>query len=522
MFNFFHRLYRVFFICKKERNIFNFFNIKNKSIKYKKNIILIQCVEDYYYYGLFGAIISSLKDNKDIEVNQYIARNLTLGSTSSVGSFVKSILLSNRLRDNKWKRMYSAYCDNVAFRYEGSTSVIFDLKAFLKAYKIYKKIRTKKQLLELTIENIEVGDLIYDSYLRFKPAPTVNVNNFYLYIVIWQSLRNIQLTKKYFNKSRPKILLTSYSSYIQHGITARIAIQFGMDVYSFGNLQMPYKKLTNNDHYHTVNFDNYKSDFEKLADKKSKLKQAEYALNARIGGKIDISTSYMRHSAYISSHVQIPDVKNSIVIFLHDFFDSPHIYGEMVFPDFLEWIEYTIKALEQYNIPYFLKPHPNQISDSQKVVEVIKKKYPDARFISSDITNKQLVDGGINAGISVYGTVAHELVYMGIPVVLCGENPHSSYNFCSIARNKYEYRDFIKRCMNTKVTDQDKDEVKSFYYMHNLNKNKPCKELMGNFIELRGQFNNGGALNDASYIKTINKIKGNKEFIVFVNELEKI
>ena len=132
------------------------------------------------------------------------------------------------------------------------------------------------------------------------------------------------------------------------------------------------------------------------------------------------------------------------------------------------FIEYTIQILEQYNISYFLKPHPNQGSDSQKEVELIKKRYPDVRFISSSISNKQLVDGGISAGISVYGSVAHELVYMEIPVVLCGKNPHCSYNFFPRARNRAEYRDFLKSCTSVRVTNQNQEEVKSFYYMHNF------------------------------------------------------
>jgi hypothetical protein len=521
---FLYKIYCVFFLSRKEKKLFTIFKNNKKSLKDRKSIVLVQCVEDYYFYSLFGAIVSSLRNNNNnnIRVDQYIVRALTLGSTSNVKSFIISILFSNRFKDDKWKRLFSSYCDRVAFRHEGSSSVIFDIKALFRAFKIYRKIKTKEQLLELTLEDIKVGDLVYDSYLRFKPAPTVDVNDYYLCIIIWQSLRNINMTKKYFIKNKPDILLTSYSVYIHHGIAVRVAFQFDTKVYSFGNFQTLSKRLTKSDWYHVANCDNYKVDFENLPNKQLNLAKSESALDKRISGKNDLSEAYIKVSAYQSSDAYLPNVKNCVVVFLHDFFDSPHIYGELVFPDFLEWIEYTIQILEQYNISYFLKPHPNQGSDSQKEVELIKKRYPDVRFISSSISNKQLVDGGISAGISVYGSVAHELVYMEIPVVLCGKNPHCSYNFFPRARNRAEYRDFLKSCTSVRVTNQNQEEVKSFYYMHNLNRTKSNKELMSNLIEFRNQCNNEKIFNDVDYIKMINEIKKNKEFIVFISELEKI
>ena len=206
---FLYKIYCVFFLSRKEKKLFTIFKNNKKSLKDRKSIVLVQCVEDYYFYSLFGAIVSSLRNNNNnnIRVDQYIVRALTLGSTSNVKSFIISILFSNRFKDDKWKRLFSSYCDRVAFRHEGSSSVIFDIKALFRAFKIYRKIKTKEQLLELTLEDIKVGDLVYDSYLRFKPAPTVDVNDYYLCIIIWQSLRNINMTKKYFIKNKPDILL---------------------------------------------------------------------------------------------------------------------------------------------------------------------------------------------------------------------------------------------------------------------------------------------------------------------------
>ena len=35
--------------------------------------------------------------------------------------------------------------------------------------------------------------------------------------------------------------------------------------------------------------------------------------------------------------------KNKILIAMHNFYDSPHVFGKMLFPDFFEWLSYLVK-----------------------------------------------------------------------------------------------------------------------------------------------------------------------------------
>ena len=510
---FLSKIYNVFFFSKIEKKLYQHYQTKLNPEE--KDTVLVQCVEDYFYFGLFGEVIKRLREENSIQVEQFVVRNLTLGATASFSGFLKSVLLNNRFRDKKWIKLYSSYCNSVAYSHENSSKISEDIKYFFQAYKIFSTLIDKKSLLGLNINGLDVGDLIYDSYLRFKPAPTVDIKDFYLCIVIWQCVRNIEITNRYFSKKKPKILLTSYSTYIQHGVAVRLAVKHNIQVYSFGNNQTLTRLLTKDDTYHTANFHFYKRDFDYLAneEKEKCLLQSKVALDNRIKGTIDIGTSYMKKSAYeVSSGIEVPNIKDHIVIFLHDFFDSPHIYGYMIFPDFLEWVEFTIKFLENENIPYCLKPHPNQIGDSAQVIRELKNKYPNTKFISSKITNKQLIDAGMQVGISVYGTVAHELVYMNIPVILCAENPHSSYDFCYEAKDIDEYSNLIKNYKTLKV--KNKEEVLSFYYMHNLNKSKDMKELLDSVRQLRNfDFNK---LITNRYFSLINNIVNNKEFQYFI------
>ncbi len=487
---------------------------------------MIQCVEDSFYYGLFGQIITDLRKRKNIQAEQYVVRNFSVRSHRNAKSFIVSKLYENKIKDRKWINLYNSYCDKVAYRNKESIGLLSDLKLFFQAKKIFKLITSKEKLVALKIDDIQVGDLIYDTYLRFKPAPTVDVKDFYLVIVIWQALRNIKIAKKYFDKNIPNILLQSYSTYIQHGITARVALTYGTNVYTFGNLQSMEKKLSLDDYTHETTTKEYKNNFQTLHNKESKLKEAEATLESRLGGTNDRATSYMKKSAYQISETDVPDVKDAVVIFLHDFFDSPHVYKTMIFPDFLEWIEFIINTLENSSTLYFIKPHPNQIAESVEVVEKLKIKYPKLKMISPKITNKQLVDAGMKLGLTVYGTVAHELAYMGIPVITCGDNPHSSYDFCFEAKSKEQYYNLLSDIDSCVFDDIDmvKNGAKSFYYMYNLNSSDDqvlleTLSLFRDTCEILDVETNYDETIYTVYLEQLNKIKKNKEYKEFIEKL---
>lgn len=518
--SFFTKIYNNFFLSSIEKFLFKYFSKNKKNLSDKSELVLVQCVENYFYFGLFGKVVASLKEKKDLRVEQYILRNLSVGASKNFRNFLISTIFSNRFKDNKWIKLYSSYCDDIAYRHEGSTSIVFGIKAIFKVCKIRKTLTSKDDLLSLKIDGIKVGDLIYDSYLRFKPAPTVDIKDFYLCIVIFNAIKSIEMTKRYFLKKKPSLLLTSYSTYIQHGIAVRIATNFNTKIYSFGNYQSFTKKLTKDNWYHTSNYLHYSELFANMKDKNKLLEESRIALENKLCGNLDVSTAYMKKSAYETSEIDVPNVNNSVVVFLHDFYDSPHVYGEMVFLDFLEWIEFTIEIFEKYNISYFLKSHPNQISDSKKVIDKLKIKYKNIKFISSEITNKQLVDAGMKIGISVYGTVAHELVYMGVPIILCGDNPHGSYNFCFEAKNKEEYVKLIINYKNLKIINNYKQEIESFYFMHNLNKTDQMKSLMVDFVLLFNYCNkNKKYFEVEKYFEYLDKISNNEEFIKYIQEL---
>jgi hypothetical protein len=495
--------------------LFQYFNEANKkkNTLAPKGVILVQCVEDNFYFGLFGQIVTSLRERQSIRVEQFVLRSLNVGESKSIRIFIKRRLI-NGLVNYKWTRLYNSFCNGIGYR---STSLQLrgDTSDFYNALFCWRGIADRAALIDLVINEVPVGDLINDSYLRCKPAPTVELSDIYLLLLIWQAYRDIRRAKKYFTQTRPTLYLTSYSTYIQHGIAVRVALQCDVPVYSFGNYQEFAKKLTMQDWVHTKNPDLYANEFSKLNDQATKLALAETTLTARMSGSIDRATAYMKKSAYIDTGESVPNVEEAAVIFLHDFYDSPHVYRGMVFPDFWEWACFTIETLSAQRIPFFVKPHPNQIKLSDAALNELIRRYPTTRIISSSITNRQLAEAGMSCAITVYGTVAGEMAFLRIPSITCAHHPHVNFEFCKTANNKFEYAELLANCSNP---THDKFELKRqsmiFYYMHNLNLNADNGALLDAIRELRSLSESIDETSIVYILKKLSALNGYKDYIL--------
>lgn len=457
------------------------------------DVILVQTVERFCYLALFGLIVKSVRKYKPIHVEQFVLNSVQANESASFASFLKSRFIA-ALTTRKWVKLYAAFCNDVAYKSAGISMPVSDVVDLFLACRYWLNLEKKDELLRLRIKGVYVGDLIYDTYMRFKPAPTVDLKDKYLIVVLWQALRDIRRAKKYFSEVKPKAYLTSYTTYIQHGVAVRVALMAGVRVFSLSNFQEFAKELSIEDWYQTQNPDCYANDFSRLDDKESKLVLAEKAMNARISGKIDSATSYMKKSAYLHSDKYDINLQDTVIVFLHDFYDSPHVYRNMVFSDFWEWACFTIETLQNNGVKFYIKPHPNQIKLSNKVLDDLQYRYLSLKVLSKDISNKQLVDAGMACGVTVYGTIANELAYMGVPTIAAARHPHVSFDFCKTATNKTDYASYLKNYSEFNL-DQSVMRRQSliFYYMHNLNFNEEQKKLMQYVIKLHCNYQDGDA-----------------------------
>jgi len=449
-------------------------------------LIAVQGVEDPLYLGLFAALLRDLRDYVSIEADVIQVRSINGAVGKGVRSGIGRSWIVANLINNQWARVYSVLIGPVAYRSQPLFWRSFLTKYSGTALNLWDNMKALDKPEQLIVNDIQIGDLVIDTYLRFRPSPRFDVNDHFVLMILRQALRDLDLAYKYFSSQKPQLYLSSYSCYVMHGIPARVAVSLGINVRTYGNYFTPGNKLTREHLFHVADTSQYRDRFDSLSpsQKQIALEMSNAGLQSRLSGGIDAATIYMKESAYEISGEAVPDVGGSVVVFLHDFFDSPHGgYKDLLFTDFWAWICFTIVTLQDGGVPFWIKPHPNQISQGELVLVELKKKFPEARFLSSRITNNELVQSGMCCGVTVYGTVAHELAYLGVPSIACARHPHFTFDFCRTAKSIEQYRFML---LSPNFCPLSKDEMRqqalAFYYMHNFDLTAEQYEFKSAFV----------------------------------------
>lgn len=463
-------VYTHLFLNHSERKFIKFNkNYIPKSSPQKKPLnILIQGPEDYSYLAIFSSILRSLRGDFTLSI-EWI-QVLTASQRGGRYGFLKK----NRFYNRKWTKLYTSNGGCFGFS-NAFYSDNYQEPLLADADKLIQSINSKADILNLHYQNIWIGDLIYDTYLRFKPAATVDLSDPLLKNIIITAVHILYEAKVLVDKKDFDCLFTTYSSYIHHGLMIRVFQEKEIPVFAFNQLYQTAELLSKTHLDITKDYLRYKFKFDLLdeLEKQKARKLSEDSLGQRFKGSIDMATIYMKNSAYHSNPNQekyfSDNNKKRVVVFLHCFFDSPHIFRGMLHADFLEWIRDTLRILSETEMDVYVKPHPNGVSGNEEIVEVLKNEFPKIKFLSKSISNLQLINEGFNLAITVYGTLGHEFPYFGIPVLNAGDNPHINYNFSVHAQSKEEYEQLLRNIdLIKKIDENSKKEILEFYYMHNL------------------------------------------------------
>ena len=69
---------------------------------------------------------------------------------------------------------------------------------------------------------------------------------------------------------------------------------------------------------------------------------------------------------------------------------------------------------------------------------------------------------GIDAVLTVYGSIAHEYPLFNIPVLNAGTNPHMGYKFSITPKSKLDYENFIDNLLSKNKNENSKNKYTSF------------------------------------------------------------
>ena len=349
-------------------------------------------------------------------------------------------------------------------------------KYLRKAEEYLKNLNDKVSLLEFESKGLVVGYLIIDSFLRFSPSATLEIGHPFLKHVIASAFHIHDQVENYLTSNIVKTLFVPYGTYIHYGIIVRECLRREIPVFSFDTFWNGLGNKVKSDYpMQRPRYFKYSETFANLDNKDENCKLAESYLNRRFTGKVDNAISYMKTPAFGKASKQklFHTEKPKALVMLHCFFDSPHIYRNMLFCDFYDWIVTVLSSAGQSTCQFYVKPHPNGVSGNTIVIERLKERFPDIVFLPPSTSNTAIIEEGVDCVFTVYGTVAHEFTWFGIPVINAGDNPHINYDFSITPSDRGQLKELI---LNPPLKPLDnlesiRQQICEFYYMHNIYQN---------------------------------------------------
>lgn len=156
-------------------------NINQRNISSKNHDkipkIAIQSVYDKFYFLLFREINAEIKSHVFIKSDLLLVQSINGGVGLGLqAKFLRSIPIT-WLRSNQWVRAFSNNVDGIGYRSAMWSSPVSEFRYWRKARKLWYEIRTQQGNKSLVANDIEIADLVIDSYLRLRPSPFFNAND---------------------------------------------------------------------------------------------------------------------------------------------------------------------------------------------------------------------------------------------------------------------------------------------------------------------------------------------------------
>lgn len=345
---------------------------------------------------------------------------------------------------------------------------------------IIKTTKCKQDVLKICIDGVQLGDLIYDTYLKTLRKPTLDIEDNKYKKMLHDFLCLYFFWKEYFDNHKISVIIGVHSSY-SYALPLRVAIKKNIPTYALRGT-WSCTKLTKGAMSAFGNYFEYPEIYNKLDDqlKKKGLLLAKKNLDLRISGVSGVKTHLGMTDKSAFNKIKMktlikPSQNIKILIVPHDFFDAVHNFGETIFADFYEWIEFLGEMSEKTNYDWYIKNRPNYEGKFQlyqphtnEVIQKFVEKYKRIKLLPNDYSHLQIIEEGINFVFTCYGSVGVEYPLFNIPVVnATATNPHFRYNFNLHPKTINEYENIIYKLSDIKL-NINKNEIYEYYFIRHI------------------------------------------------------
>lgn len=461
------KLYKVYFNLKKKVRPFNL--NKNKSlILFEFSNYSASQIGGYYF-------ISHLLKKEKLDIKGFYN-----------GYGVKTPFRNHFMESLKWKiknifslgffKIYKAYgVNNIII----PNAKYINLDETNRLYEITKKkIKSKKDVLKISIKNTFIGDLIYDTYLNRYLKPTIEITDSEFLKVLKECIALTLYWHDFFKKNNVKYLVGTHGVY-SYAIPFRVALKFGIKGF-LTNLH-GIKQVTKEFIYEHSPDRNKKILFNKIStfEKKSFIKKSKQELKRIISGhKVKERDYTLKKSSFLNKNnfrtkLIKPTNRLKVLISPHDFFDAAHGFGDHeLFEDYYEWLKFTFDLSKKTNYDWYVKTHPDLVGRfgekqraTRKVVDELVHRFSNVRLLPPNYSHSKIIKEGIDAVITCHGSIAYEYAMNNVPAIIASKcNPYKEFKFSVQPKNRNEYKKIILNLNKTGLKFKiNKKNIYEFY-----------------------------------------------------------
>ncbi len=311
---------------------------------------------------------------------------------------------------------------------------------------VLSKINNLNDILEISIKDIWVGDLIYDQYLRRYQKGTINLDDAEWLNFLYEACYTTLFWIHFFRNNPVNSVNVGHTCYFQ-AIPSRVAVH--EDIKSF--IIMPDRAfhISSENLYDDAEYFRFPEIFESEIPEEMRaecLLAAQKKIESLFVGELGIDRTHMEVSGFSSRELELSFNKNktNVLVAMHCFSDGPNSFGKNLFPDFVSWFNFLDEIAKDSNFIWHIKPHPAFNRYDKTIFNELTQNKPWWNVLDVDTSHKSLVKERIDLVLTMYGTIGFEFAYHGYTVVNASRvNPHIAYNFNLHPSSIEEYRNII-------------------------------------------------------------------------------
>lgn len=317
-----------------------------------------------------------------------------------------------------------------------------------------------KRGISFELDGQEVGDLIYDEYLRMMSYPTCQNLNIIYIALVYTSLYRYFRYKNIIRRMKVTDVVITHNVYAKYGLLIKAAAAISEDIeiwatihtkpIELGRNKASLRQIDKTQYYlkkyevlirQYLTEDDINQEFSRLVKRR---------LEGRDENQIDIAFVYTKNEINDVEHfrrVYQANEKKKIFVMAHAFVDAVRYPVWQSYSDNYVWLRETLCLLAERSRydEIYVKPHPSESlypcnASAKDLVDEINRQYgAHIRYLDVKVHNKVVFDLA-KAIITSHGTVAMEAPCFGIPVIASSqcqnEQAGTFFQACSAAEYK--------------------------------------------------------------------------------------